>query len=144
MFFGEFYHTLDDKGRLTMPSNFRKLLIGDGAFALRGFDQNLMIVTSTSFRVIYERINQMSMTDPVARLLRRRLFSAAAEVDFDKTGRILLPPYLREVAGITNEAVFVGNGDYIEVWSPDQWANQKDQLNNISADQFTALDLSSR
>lgn len=144
MFLGQFYHNLDDKGRLTMPARFRELLaVDDGAYLLRGFDQNLMLLTAESFNVVSERINHMSMTDPTARLLRRLIFSGTAPVDFDKAGRVLLPQYLRDAAGIEGEAVIVGAGDYVEIWSPRLWAAQTDQLNdvNVTADRFAALDL---
>jgi MraZ protein len=146
MFLGEFYHNLDEKGRLTLPALFRKMLAeDDGAYLLRGFDRNLMLLTSASFSIIYERVNHMSMTDPTARLLRRLIFSGAAPVEFDKAGRILLPPFLREGAEIQNEAVIVGAGDYVEIWSPKLWAAQRELLNdvNVTADRFAALDLAS-
>jgi MraZ protein len=146
MFLGQFYHNLDEKGRLTMPARFRELLaVDDGAYVLRGFDQNLMLLTSASFRVISERINHMSMTDPTARLLRRLIFSGTAPVDFDKAGRILLPQFLRDTASIESETVIVGAGDYVEIWSPKLWAAQTDQLNDVhvTTDRFAALDLAS-
>lgn len=146
MFLGQFYHNLDEKGRLTLPARFRELLaVDDGAYLLRGFDHNLMLLTSKSFKVVSDRINHMSMTDPTARLLRRLIFSGTAPVEFDKAGRILLPQYLREAADIESETVIVGAGDYVEIWSPKFWAAQTDQLNdvNLTADRFAALDLAS-
>jgi MraZ protein len=146
MFLGEFYHNLDDKGRLTLPAVFRKMLAeDDGAYLLRGFDRNLMVLTSASFSIIYERVNKMSMTDPTARLLRRLIFSGAAPVEFDKAGRILLPQFLRDGADIQNEAVIVGAGDYVEIWAPKLWAAQRELLNDVdvTADRFAALDLAS-
>lgn len=146
MFLGQFYHNLDGKGRLTMPARFRDLLaMDDGAFVMQGFDKNLMLLTSASFTLIYERVNQMSMTDPSARLLRRLIFSSAMPAEFDKTGRILLPQYLRDGAEIQTEAVIVGAGDYVEIWSSKFWKGQVDQLNDVkvTADRFAALDLAS-
>jgi len=146
MFLGEFYHTIDEKGRLTIPAEFRKVLAGDdGAYLMRGFDRNLMLVTSASFSIIYERVNHLSMTDPTARLLRRLIFSGAKTVEFDKLGRILLPLISREGADIQVDAVIIGAGDYVEIWSPKLWAAQREQLNdvNVTADRFAALDLAS-
>lgn len=145
MFLGLFYHKFDDKGRLTMPAKFREMLALDGgAYVVQGFDQNLMVLTSSSFSTIYNRVNRLSMTDPSARLLRRLLFSSAAQVEFDKTGRILLPQYLRDLASIQEEAIIVGAGDYVEIWSPKLWEAQTEQLKDIrvTADRFAALDLS--
>ena len=145
MFLGQFYHTLDEKGRLTIPARYRDLLVSDGAYILRGFEKNLMVLPSSLFAIIYKRINQMSMTDPVARLLRRLIFSTAAPVEFDKIGRILIPQFLRDDAAILNEAVVVGAGDYIEIWSPEMWSGQIEQLQDAetTATRFAALDLAS-
>jgi MraZ protein len=146
MFLGQFYHTIDEKGRLTMPARFREILVADGAFVMRGFDQNLMVLTAESFALVYQRVNQMSMTDPGARLLRRLIYSYAAPVEFDKTGRILIPPFLREAAGIKSEVVIVGSGDYVEIWSPELWQQQDSQLSdvNVTANRFAALDLAAK
>jgi MraZ protein len=145
MFLGQFYHNLDSKGRLTLPVRLRELLAGeDGAYILHGFDQNLMLVTAASFEIIYNRINHMSMTDPTARLLRRLIFSGAVMAEFDKAGRVLLPQFLTDAVGIVNEAVIVGAGDYVEIWSPKEWTAQTSQLNDVAvtAGRFAALDLS--
>lgn len=146
MFLGLFYHKFDDKGRLTIPAKFREILASNGgAFVVHGFDHNLMVLTAASFKTIYERVNQLSMTDPSARLLRRLIFSGAAEIDFDKIGRILLPQYLRDLVSIADEAVIVGAGDYVELWAPKLWEAQTENLKdvNVTADRFAALDLSS-
>jgi MraZ protein len=110
---------------------------------MRGFDQNLNLLTFASFRVISERINRMSLTDPNARQLRRLIYSDAASVEFDKTGRILIPQFLREAADINDEAVIVGAGIYVEIWSPKLWTAQRDQLNDVkvTAEQFAVFDL---
>ena len=86
----------------------------------------------------------MSVTDLKARQLRRYIFSSAVQVEFDKNGRILLPQYLRDAAEINDEAVIVGVGSYLEIWSPRLWAAQNEQLNDIntSGDWFAPLDIS--
>ncbi len=145
MFLGLFYHKFDDKGRLTIPAKFREILVSNGgAYVVHGFDTNLMVMTATSFNTIYQRVNQLSMTDPSARLLRRLIFSGAAEIEFDKIGRILLPQYLREMVNIADEAVIVGAGDYVELWAPKLWEAETEKLKDVgvTAERFAALDLS--
>jgi MraZ protein len=85
----------------------------------------------------------MSMTDPSARLLRRLIFSSAALVDFDKSGRILIPQFLRDAVSIGTNAVLVGVGDYFEVWSAENWDKQNSQLNDAdtNAQRFSTLNL---
>jgi MraZ protein len=143
MFLGQFYHNLDDKGRLTVPARFRDLLVPEGAYIMQGFDHNLVVLPSRSFESLSHRINSMSMTDPMARLLRRLLFSSADRVDVDRAGRILIPQFLRDANGLQNSVVVVGNGDYFEIWSPEEWALQTEQLQDAqsNAHRFAELDL---
>ncbi|NMB88080.1 MAG: division/cell wall cluster transcriptional repressor MraZ [Chloroflexi bacterium] len=142
MFLGQYEHTIDDKGRMTIPARYRDLL-EDGAYITQGFDQNLMVLTATSFEEMYNRVNQMSMTDPTARQLKRLIFSHANRVEVDRLGRMLIPQYLRQAASIDGAAVVVGVGDYFEIWSPDNWASQTDNLLDAEANaqRFAALNL---
>jgi MraZ protein len=145
MFLGQFYHSFDDKGRLTIPVRFRDLLVPDGAYVMQGFDHNLMVLPSPTFEFLSHRVNKLSMTDPTARLLRRLVFSTADRVEVDKVGRILIPQFLRQKVGVENQLVVVGMGDYFEIWTPEQWEEQSEKLNDAqsNAHRFAALDLSS-
>ncbi len=145
MFFGQFYHNLDDKGRLTVPSRFREFLNSGGAFVMQGFDQNLMVFPAPTFAIISRRVQQMNMTDPTARLLRRLLYSNTDHVEMDKAGRFLLPQFLRQFASLQVNVVVVGSGDYFEIWSPEAWTAQTDLLQDAQANahRFSALSLSS-
>jgi len=132
-FLGQYNHNLDDKGRLTIPARFRETLAEEGAYIMQGFDSNLLILSESTFNQIYQRLNQASLTDANVRLLRRLLFATASRADIDKAGRILIPPYLRETAGIDSEAVVVGAGKYIEIWSTDHWSSQLKLLQDPEA-----------
>jgi MraZ protein len=144
MFLGQYQHNIDSKGRLTIPARFRELLVAEGAYVTQGFDNNLMVLTVTTFTQIYQRVNRMSMTDPMARLLKRLIFSNADRVDVDKVGRILIPQFLRDAVELDGEAVIVGVGDYFEIWSTNIWQDQITQLKDVEANaqRFMALDLS--
>ncbi len=143
MFLGRYHHTLDKKGRLTIPARFRDALEG-GAYLVQGFDRNLMVLTPPVFERIYRRVNALSMTDPVARQLKRLIFSAASPVEVDRAGRILIPPYLREAIALEGEAVVVGVGDYFEIWPATAWEEQMAVLQDAEANaqRFAALDIS--
>ena len=145
MFLGQCYHNLDDKGRLTVPSRYRDLLVPAGAYIMQGFDQNLIVLPSTNYEELFQRIRQMSITDPNARLLRRLFFSTADRVEVDRAGRILVPQFLRTYAGLECALVIVGMGDYFELWSPDTWKTQNEQLQDpqLNSDRFTAFSLAS-
>jgi MraZ protein len=145
MFLGEYRHSIDSKARLTIPARYRELL-DEGAYILRGLDKNLMVLTSKAFESISKRIFRMSMTDPLARSLRRLIMGSASRVEIDKVGRILIPEFLCEKAGLSceQEAVLVGQGDYFEIWSSVVWALQQKQLDEAEAnsERFKVLDLS--
>jgi MraZ protein len=143
MFLGQYQHSLDDKGRLTIPAAFREAL-GEGAFISQGFDRNLMVMTAGYFQQVYERINAMSITDPAARLLRRLILSSAYQVEVDKAGRILLPQNLRQFLSLNGEAMLIGQGEYFEIWTPVEWARQMQTLQDAEANaqRFQTLDLS--
>jgi len=84
------------------------------------------------------------MTDPSIRQLRRLMFAAASEVQLDRIGRTLIPQFLREFAGLETEAVIVGVGEAIEIWSPEAWTEQESLLldADANAQRFAELDLS--
>ncbi|TES90954.1 MAG: division/cell wall cluster transcriptional repressor MraZ [Anaerolineales bacterium] len=144
MFLGQYRHSFDTKGRLTIPARFREQLT-NGAFVTQGFELNLMVLTAPAFETITQRVNQTSLTDPTARDLKRLLFSTADRVAPDNNGRILIPQFLREIAGLDSEAVLVGVGDYFEIWSPEQWDEKMALLKDTDANaqRFVGLDLSS-
>jgi MraZ protein len=144
MFLGQYRHSLDSKGRLTVPARYRELLV-DGAYITQGFERNLMVWKSSAFETISQSVSQMSITNPASRLLRRLIFSSGERVEVDKAGRILIPQFLRQAAHLDGEAVVVGVGDYFEVWSPLMWGEQADQLKDSEANsqRFIAFDLSS-
>jgi MraZ protein len=143
MFLGQYQHSLDEKGRLTIPAAFRDAL-GEGAFISQGFDRNLMIMSAAYFQLVYQRINAMSITDPATRMLRRLLLSSAYQVEVDRSGRILLPPNLRQFLALNGEAVLVGQGEYFEIWTPGEWGRQMQTLQDAEANaqRFSMLDLS--
>jgi MraZ protein len=142
MFLGQYEHTIDDKGRVTIPARYRELLM-DGAYITQGFDQNLIVLTPTTFDQIYKGVSQMNMADPLTRQLRRLIFSNAERVDADKLGRILIPSFLRQSAQLEAAAVVVGVGSHFEIWSPDLWNQQSEMLHDAEANQqrFSVLNL---
>ncbi len=144
MFLGQYAHTLDAKGRITIPVRFRPPL-ASGAYVTQGFDRNLVVYTTESFERIASRANQLTTTDPEARAVRRVLFGGATEVGLNSAGRILLPDFLRQYAGVENESVLVGAGEYFEIWSASVWAGEERSLvdPDSNAKRFAAFDITS-
>jgi MraZ protein len=124
-FIGRYLHNIDEKGRLTFPSSYRDLL-GENPFILNGFDENLLVMDASRFQLLYERINGMNMADANTRQLRRLIFSNATQIEFDKSGRFIIPQPLRSAAHIDNAALILGIGKDIEVWSPDLYQKMED------------------
>ena len=143
MFLGQYHHNLDEKGRLTIPARFRDAL-AEGAFLTLGFDRNLRLLTQADFELMAEKINHLSMTNPDIRQLRRLIFANASEVQLDRLGRTLIPQFLRDFAGLDGEAVIVGVGEAIEIWSPAAWSEQEDTIQDADANaqRYAELDLS--
>jgi MraZ protein len=143
LFLGQFYHNIDEKGRLTVPVRYRDDLVPDGAYIMQGFDRNLMVLPSSIYEGLSHRVSQMSLTDSTARLLRRLVFSTADRVEMDKTGRVLIPQFLRHFAGLESSLIVVGMGDYFEIWSPEAWGEQDRALQDAQTNpnRFATLNL---
>ena len=124
-FIGRYLHTIDEKGRLTFPASYRDLL-GERPFILNGFDQNLLVMDANRFQLLYDRINAMNMGDANTRQLRRLIFSNASQIEFDKSGRFIIPQVLREIAHVDGTALIVGIGKDIEVWNPDAYKKMEE------------------
>ena len=127
MFLGEYTHTIDSKGRITIPAKFRNLLAA-GLVVTRGFDQNLMLFPMDGWQELAERIAQRPLSDEDVRAFRRRVFSGAIDLVPDRQGRILLPPYLREFAKIDGDVVIAGMFNYLELWSNEAWTAVRDDI----------------
>ena len=120
MFIGEYNHTIDAKGRLIIPSRFREVL-GDEFVVTKGMDGCLFVFDNPEWQAFEEKLHKLPMIDKGARQFTRFFFFFSASVEVDKQGRILLPAVLREFAGITKDAVLVGVGSRVEIWSKDRW-----------------------
>ena len=143
MFLGYYDHNIDDKGRLTIPARFRELLAA-GAYITLGLDGNLIVMTASLFEQLSAQFEKMNMIDPATRSLSRLFFSYAQQLETDKVGRILIPQFLRQKAGLESSAVVAGVGDYFEIWEPSLWSKQDGLLQDptVTAQRFAALNLS--
>ena len=143
MFFGEFEHNIDDKGRLTIPAKFRDELAG-GVVVTRGLDGCLWAYPRSEWEQLAERIAKMPTTNQAARNFARFMFSSASDSIPDRQGRVLLPQGLRNYAGINNEAIIIGVMNRVEIWQPDKWSSVFSKVEEdpeIIASQLEDLDL---
>lgn len=143
MFLGQFSHSIDAKGRLTIPVKFRELL-DQGAYVTQGFERNLQVYTTESFERLAQRATTLTTTDPEARAVRRVIFGGATDVQLDSSGRILIPPFLREYAKLDGETTIVGAGEYFEIWNGEAWSSELTGVTDpdVNARRFTQFDLS--
>lgn len=130
MFYGEYDHTIDRKGRLIIPSRFREVLkehYTDRLVATRGLDRCLFLFPEDEWRTQESRFRSLSFTKGEARRFNRLFFSGAAELAFDRQGRVLIPQYLKEYAGISRDVVLVGLSNRIEIWDKEEWGKFYEQ-----------------
>ena len=124
MFYGEFEHSIDRKGRLILPAKFREIAKNqfvEKFFVTRGLDKCLFMFSEEEWRSQENKFKTMSFTKQQSRTFNRLLFSGAQEVAFDKQGRILLPQYLKDFADIKRDVMIVGVSNRIEIWAKDNW-----------------------
>ena len=130
MFLGRFEHTIDEKGRMTIPVRYRDLII-NGAYITQGFDQNLLVVLAENFERNYQELVVMSSMDPTVRMLREKVFSTAERIEIDRLGRILIPNFLRKHAQLADSAMVIGAGANFEIWSPELWEIRDVKLSDV-------------
>lgn len=119
-FVGEYKHSVDNKGRVIIPSRLRNDLKGT-IYLCKGFETCLLILTSEEINKIAIKIEKDSLTNEGKRKFSRAFFSSMTEVGFDNQGRILIPSNLKEYARINTDVIIVGNGFYIEIWEKEIW-----------------------
>ena len=139
MFYGEFEHTLDRKGRLIIPSRFREAAKEhyiERFFITRGLDKCLFMFAEDEWRLQEQRFKSMPFTKSEFRRFNRLYFSGACAVTPDKQARILIPYYLKEYAGIKREVYIIGVSNRIEIWNRDSWKSyygeSKDKFEEVS------------
>ncbi|MCR4895803.1 MAG: division/cell wall cluster transcriptional repressor MraZ [Lachnospiraceae bacterium] len=118
---GEYYHTIDSKNRLSIPSRFRSVL-GDHFVISKGVENCLIIYTLEEWDAFQGRLAELNNFDEDARAIKRFFGSGSAYVDVDPHGRILIPAPLKEYAGLTRDVTIVGDtGGRGEIWDSDAW-----------------------
>jgi MraZ protein len=145
LFLGHHPTQLKSSNRLSVPANWRKLLTG-GIYLTQGFDQNLLILTAETFQEIYERISSLNITDPLARLLLRMFLGTASYLEIKESEMISVPQNLMDYANLKGKVVLIGQGEYLEVWSPSHWAEQEAQIQDVQANaiRFSAFNIATR
>lgn len=134
MLIGEYKHTLDIKNRLSLPSKWRKEL-GNKLIVTRGLDNCLFVYPQTQWRQITQKIGQLPLGQADTRSFNRFFLSGAVEVEVDSVGRILVPDFLKDFAGLDSKVVFAGIYDRVEIWAENKWEDYKKRIEG-QADQL--------
>lgn len=139
MLMGEYHHSLDDKGRLIIPSKFREEL-GEKFIVTRGIENCLFVYSEENWTKIVDKLECLPFTKKDARAFTRFFLSGATIAEFDKQGRINITSPLISYANIHKECVIIGTGDRLEIWSEESWndffTSAKDNMSDIAENLF--------
>lgn len=127
MLIGEYIHTIDDKKRLSMPSKFRKEL-GKKVVITTGLDKCLFVYTQGQWGKISEQLASLSIGKADSRGFNRFLLGGAVETEIDALGRILIPEFQKEFAGLSSKVVIVGVHNRLEIWNDKVWGEYKARM----------------
>lgn len=131
MFIGEYNHILDDKGRLAIPVKFRAIL-KKGAVVTKGLDNCLFLYAPEQFKSIAAKFSALPLSQAKARAFSRHMLAGAMDLEFDNQGRITLPEYLREFAGLKKKTVVAGLYNHLEIWDEGAWNKYKGEAEKNS------------
>ncbi len=133
MFLGTHTPLLDDKGRLILPAKFRDGLAG-GLVITKGQERCLYVFPLAEFQRIAAQLQAAPMTNKAARAYGRVFFASAHDEAPDKQGRIVIPAYLRQYAGLNRELAVIGASNRVEVWDAEAWRAYLDDSEDAFAD----------
>jgi MraZ protein len=117
---GEYYHNIDEKGRIIVPAKFRESL-GNSFVVTRGLDTCLFVYPLSEWQKLEEKLKSLPFTKKDARAFTRFFFSGAAEAELDKQGRVNISAPLRQYGKLVKECVVIGVSNRIEIWSKNEW-----------------------
>ncbi len=122
MLIGQYNHTIDSKKRLALPSKFRGEL-GAKVVATKGVENCLVVYTQKEWEIMSAKLSSLPISQGEARSFVRHLLASAMEINLDKLGRVLIPDYLKNYAGLKKNVVVCGLSNRLEIWDEKKWAN---------------------
>lgn len=138
MFIGEYQHSLDEKGRISVPAKFRKEL-NHGVVVTRGLDRCLFVYPREEWQLLAEKLARLPISQKKSRAFSRLMLAGAWDVKLDAQGRVQLPQYLRDYASLGSRAVIVGLYNRLEIWDESSWNNYKRLTEEDSEDIAEAM-----
>ncbi|HBI17031.1 MAG TPA: cell division/cell wall cluster transcriptional repressor MraZ [Candidatus Moranbacteria bacterium] len=131
MFIGEYQHTIDPKKRVAMPSRCR-VELGKKVVITRGMDKCLFIYPMKTWEKLAEKLGSLPVGESGTRSFIRLMLAGAVDVDLDKQGRVLIPDYLKEYAGLKKDVTVAGLFDRLEIWDKTKWNIYKNKAEKDS------------
>ena len=126
MFRGRFEHTIDAKGRISIPSRFREILGKkyDDRLVITNFDHCLVAFPYEEWSLLEQKVGTFSLMKKETSAFFRFFYSSAMDCDIDKQGRLLIPQTLRDYASLQKDVVLVGEGKRIEIFAKERWLEE--------------------
>ncbi len=134
MLIGEYTHTIDEKNRMSLPVKFRKEM-GSTVVLAPGLDKCLFMFTVKEWEKISAKLSESSMLQADNRSFNRFMFGGAVETAVDGSGRILIPDFLKDRAGLSSKVAVIGVQNRVEIWNDSAWGNYK-KVVEAEADQL--------
>ena len=126
MFYGQAKHTIDAKGRVILPSKYRENL-GESFFVLRGFEKCLFVYTQEDYHELEAKIKALPISNDGG-IIQRYIFHYTELVTADKQGRFVIPPGLRDFAGLNKDIIIAGASSRIEIWDVEEYEKYEKRL----------------
>lgn len=127
MILGQYESKIGDKHRVAVPSKIRDIL-RDKLIITKGLEQHLIIITEEQWKTLLEGTEGKPFTEKATREMQRYLLGNATHIELDQKGRFVLPEYLREYAGLTEDIIYAGIGRFVELWDKGKWEEQQTYL----------------
>lgn len=127
MLIGEYTHTLDEKNRLSLPVKFRREL-GKNVVVTHGLDECLFLFSEEEWKKFSDKLSELSLVQGDKRKFSRFMLGGATEAEVDSAGRILIPDFLKDFAGLKEKIVLAGLHSRVEIWNEKKWKLYKEKV----------------
>jgi MraZ protein len=138
MFIGEHRHSIDEKGRLQVPAKWRGQL-AEGAVVTKGFDGSLKLYPVALWQEKAAELTTLPQSQPASRAFVRQTLAGAVDLEPDKLGRFVIPPFLRQFASLGKDTVLAGLADHIEIWDVKAWDEYQQSIDPSSPEYVETL-----